>query len=755
MPTIKPLSPGKLYAEIKVEREAFKESGELEREVDPSFVRFCKSIHRRFPGLGTGARYTEEYAEAIAFLGWKLSAEEFNATVKFVTLAALLVGVLAGIGVFVFLGEALAGLTGTPELVFLYVFAPVIIVSLALTNWVQKKPLHAAKDEQVRALTYVPELMGYMIMSMKLVPNLEKSVEFAAEHGQGRVALEFKRMIWDVQLGVYNTLTEALDEMAYRWGKYSSEFKESLMMVRASVLENTEAKRNQLLDKTMDKILESVRLKMEQYARDLSQPVTVLFYVGVLLPLILIIILPVGSSFSGAPLARADILFVLYNILIPALVLWVAITIIKQRPPTYVPPPIDDRFPGLPPKGMLRVGESGMLSIALLVVAVLLLGAGASAYLHFNGLGIALPADKTRAQALQEDGLKPENWYDLEGPRHKQLLTQGYSEEKALEILVKEEKRFFSISKNDITPYNLVFGLLITLSIGAYVALHFGSVYKRRAQERIMAMESEFKDSLYILASRLGENKPVEDALRHTKDFLPKSVVAQELFGKTVDNINLLGMPLEAALFDPSYGSLKYNPSSTIRSSMKIMIDSVKLGVNVSARSMAALSRQLANTESVNRSLKILLSDITTMMNTMALFIGPIVLGITAALQRIVIITLASVNVSSEDIVTGSQPNLQTLPGIPDIGAFSGSNVSKFINPQGIQSLATPDQFLIIVALYVIELVIIMTYFTTRIEEDNELTFKLQLAKGLPIAVILFVVTVIVSNRLVAGVFSF
>ena len=98
-------------------------------------------------------------------------------------------------------------------------------------------------------------------------------------------------LIWNVQIGVYNSLSEGLDALAYQWGKYSDEFKRSLMRIRASVIENTEAKRYALLDQIMSDMLESIRNKMEQYARDLSQPSTMLFYIGVLLPLLLIIIL--------------------------------------------------------------------------------------------------------------------------------------------------------------------------------------------------------------------------------------------------------------------------------------------------------------------------------------------------------------------------------------------------------------------------------------------------------------------------------
>jgi len=180
-------------------------------------------------------------------------------------------------------------------------------------------------------------------------------------------------VVWDVQLGVYNDLSEGMDSLAYRWGAFSEEFKRSLMMIRASVIENTEAKRYALLDKTMSEILESIRQKMEQYARELSQPSITLFYVGVLLPLILIIILPVGSSFSGAALADPVIMALLYNVILPVGVFIYARKLIAQRPPTSIAPEIPEDYPGLPPKWKITIGKFPF-DLRALILLVLVFG---------------------------------------------------------------------------------------------------------------------------------------------------------------------------------------------------------------------------------------------------------------------------------------------------------------------------------------------------------------------------------------------
>ncbi|MBS3057073.1 MAG: type II secretion system F family protein [Candidatus Diapherotrites archaeon] len=744
------ISPGQLYKEIAVSKPEFEsreEREELVRRREVGYVRFCKSAYKRFPSFGKGAKFKEHYKEAIDFLGWDLKAEEFSAAIKEAMFLSLLLGIIAVMGIFFFFSRELSAFLG--EMFLFYLVVPVVLVAVIATYYVQNYPLNAAKVEEMRALTYIPEIIGYMTMSMKLSPNLEKAVEFAAEHGRGKVADDFKKILWDVQLGIYLTVSEALDELAYKWGKFSDEFKQGLMMIRASVLEDTEAKRYALLDKTMVSILDSVKEKMESYARALSQPSIVLFYIGILLPLILIIILPVGSSFSGASMARPEIMFALYNVAIPLMAFAFARNLIKSRPPTYEAPKIPDNFIGLPKKGRMRLGKKGAISIFAVVALVFIIGISASYFMHLYGAPPILEADGTAEKVLERDN-KPANWFAPGGGKETELLRSGVSAGKLSEALRAEEQKYFMRPENDVTPYNLIFGLLITISICIALNYYYSNIYKRRIQQRIMDMESEFKDSLYIIASRMGENKPVEEAFKHAKEFLPNYKISQEVFGRIVDNINLLGMPLDGAIFDSNYGALKDNPSAIIRSSMRLLVDSVGLGVNVAARTMMSLSMQLQNSEKVTKMLSLLVKDITTMMRTMSVYIAPVVLGITTSLQKVVILTLSAISVESPSFAAGSLP--ASIPGLSGFQGFTTQGLGLVMKPEAFAQMANPAQFVFIVALYVIELVFIMSYFTTRIEEDNPILAKINLAKALPIAMIVFVVSVIGANLVVGGI---
>ncbi len=755
--TPKKLSPGEIYKGIAFSDEGdFEEESGLTKKVDPAFVNFCKRLHKLSPALGKNAKFSDEQRNAVAFLGWDLKPEQFSAAAKLVTIAsivfALILVLLSFSGPVFTIFESVAG-----GLAFLYVFFVPVIVLFVTVNFVQSYPNEAAKAEQRRALTYVPEIVGYLTMSLKLVPNLEKAIEFSAKHGRGRIADELNLLLWNVQIGVYNTLAEGLDDLAYRWGKYSEELKEALMMIRSSVIEDTEAKRYAVLDKTMEFVLESTKEKMEQYARDLSQPSITLFYLGVLLPLILIIILPVGSAFTGQALARPEILILLYNIIIPVTAFLYARHTIKSRPPTYESPEISNKFPGLPGKWKISTGKRKM-DLRFLLLFVLIVGVGASFFVSSQGFPptflnpepdlnpvYLLPPDKSEAQVLQTAGLPPDQFF-RNGPVWNEIkaFNPGANDAEIQQELDRKKSEFFFQNQNDTTPYNFIFGLLITFSVLAFLFLHFSNIYKRKKQLEIIELEEEFQDSLYIIASRMGENKPIEDALKRAQTFLPNLNISKKVFAKISDNIALMGMPFETAIFDTRYGALVNVPSKIIRSGMKILVDSVGLGVNVAARTVMSLSLQLENSQKVNETLRILVSDVNSMMKSMSIFIAPAVLGITTALQKIVILTLASV--VGTDFASGNALDTagESLGGLG--GGFEG-----ILNPAVFQSLTTPLQFLLIVGFYVFELVIIMTYFTTNIEEDNDLLFKLNLAKNIPIALITFVVAVIASNILVGG----
>jgi hypothetical protein len=784
-------SPGELYKGISANSEVFEGETKIGVEKEHDFVIFCKKFARQYPGLGKGAVYSEQYKEAIQFLGWRLTAEEFMSAVKGMFVTGIVPSIIILImvyfaGFYLPIGDGIGmGLlidnVGESAYMLFFGLAIALFAGIGfLTYMIYSFPINAADDEKNRALSYVPEMVGYLIMSMKLVPNLEKAIEFSAKHGKGKVAEDFTRLIWDFQIGVYSSISEGLDMMALRWGKYSTELKESLMKIRASVMEPSESKRYQLLDKTMSEVLESVKEKMGDYARSLNQPSVMLFYIGVLLPLLLVIILPIGSAFSGAPMATTPVLVFIYCLMIPMFAFNFAKGVIKKRPATYEPPIIDDNFMGLPPKWGMRMNGT-IIDLRLICIGIVVIGLVLSFVLSIEGLppkslfpkdeqGISMvpfqliPADRQLSEVYKEKGI---DYYEkigldlyavqfnndffgggiTKGVYYNILRKQGVSEKAAEQTVFKEKLEFTSSAANDTTKYIFWSGVIFALVLAFSVGLYYKNIYKRKAQEQIIQMEDEFKESMYMIASRMGENKPVESALKQARDFLPNLLVSKRIFGKTVENIELMGLPLETAVFDPVYGAMKGIPSKLLGTAMRLLVDSVSLGVEVASRTLMSLSLQMENMDKVNKSLQEMVSDVTTTMQTMALFIAPMVLGITTALQKVVIMTLASVVTSPEASMDDIGNAASNLGG----GQFSMQSLFK-VNFDTFRTFATPLEYMLIVGIYVALIVVILTYFTSKIKEDNDLVFKLNLAKGLPVAIAVYLITTIAANLAISTI---
>jgi hypothetical protein len=737
-------TPGQLYSSISVESRDFSENdNKLSKKIENAYVLFCKNINNRFPGLGKGSKYDEKLQNSVDFLKWDLKPEEYFAAYKFTLFTGVLLTGIIILLAYSFVLPKMTALFGSSTLPLLITFGVPLGLFIYCLDYFKNYPQRKVNLEKIYALTFVPEILGYMIMSMKLVPNLEKAIEFASSHGHGKIAEDLKTLLWEVKVGIKSSVAEAIDELAYKWGDISQEFKKSLMKIRSSVIEISESKRFQILDQTMEDTLTSIKNKLEDYARSLSQPAMVMFYMGILLPLLLIIILPVGSAFSNSNLARPIYLILIYNIAIPIGCLVFARKVVRERPITYIPPKIPDNHPDIPPKNTI-VFKNFKINIFVLMIIVGTILIGSSLFLQ-NNFGL------TKHNLLVNEG------YILEDGKVSDAEFMCTTEEISLKVTnpnlkCATERDFWLRPENNTTPYYIIYGVLLAISLLISIYLYGTNIYKRRVQVKSQKMEVEFKDALYVIASRLGENKPIEEALKHTKNFLSKSLIAQDVFAKTLDNIRIMGLTLKASLFDPNYGALKNNPSRLINSAMLLVVDSVQLGVSVAAKTLMSYSMQLRNTDEVSKMLTNLISDITGTLNSMAKFIAPIILGITTALQRIVMSTLNSIASSNimqdmDGMVSGIKEGINAS-GMGNLDVSSVSGLGASIDPTNIAQFANSTTFLIIVAIYVIQIVIIIVYFTTMIEQENLILAKVRIAQTLPVATILFIMTTIFANMI-------
>lgn len=731
--------PGRLYENVEQQGKE-----PPKKRVQPLlFLRLTKSFSKIAPSFGKGAKFTEDQQEAFSFLEWDVSPEDFRAAYFGILLSGLVAALaVAGVLYFTVFNKFI-------DQTFFFAVGFLALVPIGAAYYYYfMYPKSAANREKMLALAYVPEIVNYLTMSLRLTPNLERSVEFAANHGQGKIAEELKGIIWDVQLGRVESVEEALDELAYKWGPYNDDFKQALMLIRASILEGDAKKREDLLNKANSDVLEGAREKMDLYARNLQQPTVYLYYFGILLPLLLAIILPIGSAFASIPLAKAEYLIIAYNIILPAMVFVFGASIVGSRPPTYVPPDVPANQPGLPPKGTFRMGGIlipgkivGMLLLLLLVTAGFLTDQGWTQNQLNSMLGktdpseqIIIPGTLGTIPDFLDEVSKEEVKASLP---HFTFLNKGAL---ALGPLVIIPKGTFI---GQFTIFAVIIGISLLISLWLLAEYY----ERKKVQDEIREMEIEFQDALYVLASRLGENKPIEEALRSSVQFLPKSKIGKTVFKRILENITLMGMTLDAAIFDKTFGVVKDLPSRTIRGGLQFILDAVQLGVNVAAKSLISLSMQLRNAQKTDEALRKLLSDVTTMLKTMSIFVAPIVLGVVSAMQRVIVNSLSQQQSCSGETVKNA---------IDQTGLTGFSSLTKaFCGGEVLKSTADPASFVFIMGIYVIEVVAILTYFNSQIEDTNNyLHTWVSIATALPVATILYCVVVFISTSTIGGIIA-
>jgi hypothetical protein len=686
----------------------------------PPFLRILKIGTRYFKSFGRGAKWTEPQQEAVNFLGWDITPEEFRAGEYAILFIGEFLGILALVGIVAAFQIDVTAFEPTTLLAAMAcLFAPLIGMQMFA-----RYPLSAVNKERVQAIAYVPEIVNYLTMSMRLTPNLERAVEFAASHGRGKIAEDLKSVIWSVQVGRFLSVEEALDDLAYRWGPYNEDFKHALMLIRSSVLETDRVKREQYLEKAVQDVLDGSREKMDLYARALHQPTVYLYYFGILLPLMLAIILPIGGSLTGLALSRPEYMFMIYCVVLPVGVYLFGGTILGGRPPTYVPPDIPEDFPGLPRKGIVKI-KNLSLPYKTIAWAILIAALAAGWWLDQNAVASLPEYVSTGAQRVAT----------LQNIPHVSLLCpeRGLFQGRVKVCDPAEGDLFIGLFT--------IFGLLLGSAFGLGIYL-FGKYYNRKqVQDDIRNMEVEFKDAMYVLASRLGENRPIEEAMKGAMEFLPKSRIAGEVFRRILDNIRTLAMTLEAAVFDPTYGAAARLPSEVLRSGLKILVDAVELGVGVAAKSLIGLSMQLRNSQKIDEMLKKLLSDITQMLRTMATFVAPIVLGVVSAMQRLIVTSLAGA------AGAGGAEQAQLA------GAQGFGGISSLFKAEALSASADPATFSLILGIYVLEVTAILTFFNAQIEDtNNPLHAWTSVATSLPLAALLYCAVVFATSNLITTV---
>lgn len=451
---------------------------------------------------------------------------------------------------------------------------------IGLAFFVFYYPELLTKYYRIKASSELVLSILYMIVSLRLVPNLERAIKFAAENLRGPVGKDLKRRLWDMQVGKYKNAEELLESFANKWKEENEEFYQTLDMIRTSMRERGE-KREKTLDEAINVILQGNMERMKHYASGLRNPLTILVMFGVTLPVLTIVLFPILTIFLAEEV-KPIMLVILYNIILPAAVYWLMNSTLLSLPLQF-----------------------GIVDISL----------------HPE----AHPIGKYRFKVGKKK---------VEIPLLPISIVIGL-------ILVLLGLRIASLGKEGVNLFKIGGGLLALWGIAsALIFYSFFSYYKNfEIKNEIREVERQFDDAMFQLGHLLYTGQPIEKSLERLKMSTGKLSISK-LFERILDNIRRFGYNFKRAIFDPRVGAAKFYPSYIIRNMLSIVADSVEKGIIETAKTMMAIGSYLKSVHSVEEYMKETLDETISDMSFMMNLLAPISCGIVVGLATVMVMVL-------------------------------------------------------------------------------------------------------------------
>ena len=236
---------------------------------------------------------------------------------------------------------------------------------------------------------------------------------------------------------------------------------------------------------------------------------------------------------------------------------------------------------------------------------------------------------------------------------------------------------------------------------------------------------------MFILGNRLGEGVPAEIAFSKVAE-ATQGQQTQQFFSIVNQNISQLGMSLERSIFDKKRGALIYFPSSLISTSMKILVESVKKGLQVAARSLMSISDYVKNIQKINQRLRDLLAEVVSDMKSNMTFLAPLLAGIVVGLSTMITTILTKLQI------------LQALSGSSEVGGLTslGTITSLF----DIEKMIPPYYMQLTIGLYIIEIIFILTMALVTVDSGKDpLREKSDISRFLRTGIFLYLATALLS----------
>ncbi|MBT4376003.1 hypothetical protein HOD29_01365 [archaeon] len=571
-------------------------------------------------------------------------------------------------------------------------FFLVIIFSIFLFYFINGYPERLAKKWRLKASSQMVPAILYIVVYMRHTPNLEKAIAFAAKNLQYPLALDLKKVFYNVEVGKFSTIKESLDNYLEGWRDYSTEFIEAFHLIESSLFEPDNSRRIATLEKSLQVVLDGVYEKMLKFTHNVRSPLTNVYMLGVVLPTLGLALLPLASALIG-DLINFSHVFILFNLIVPFFVFYLTDKVLMLRPGGHGESTLLEKNPLYPTyKSKKHFSRAFLIILPLLII-----------------------------------GLLPLIFQYTPLPELVGLQTDYSLAELGLGFFGEGDFFGFVVSENGLVrgPFGIG-AVFLSLFFPLGIALFFSIAYREKTKYLIKEraktkqLEAEFNNSLFQLGNRLGNGVPPELVFGKVAES-SKGLRTGDFFRRVNYNIRQMGMSVEKAIFDKNRGAIRNYPSDLIATSMKVLIESAKKGLKIAAVSLMSISEYVKNINKISVRLRDMLAEISSDMKSNMTFLAPLLSGIVVGLAVMISVILGKLEFAQAAGGAGAA-GLAGFGGVLDI-----FKASTMIPPYFLQ---------LSVGVYLVEIIFILTSTLVTVdagEDKLENTYKtgLNLKKGM------------------------
>ena len=627
-------------------------------------------------------------AKKIPKLQEAINVCHLNTTPTGVNSAAMLIPlVLIVASMFTFyIIPVLLGQTGN---LFFVLFALILGVGIFIP--LQNLPFTFANSWRMKASNQMVLSIFYIVTYMRHTSNLERAINFAADHLPAPLSLDFRKVVWNVETQKFDSIKRSLDDYLDTWREHNIEFIESINLIESSLMESSEERRLFALEKALNVMLDETYEKMLHYAHGLKGPLTTLNMLGVVLPILTLVLLPLVVSFMEG--FKWYHLFAVYNIALPIMVYYIGKKVLSTRPggsgnstvskKTSEIKSIDDL--GIKLSNKKTVFVSPLYFSLFILFVFCFIGLFPLIWHAVSPLDYGLVSDDGQLNLQQIDETTPTGDIKASFLEYRQVVVGGEKLEET------------------IGPFGLIailLSLFIPLGIGLSIAMYNRIKTKNyvKIREQSKKLELEFSSALFQLGSRIGDGIPAEIAFGKVGSQM-KDTVSGKFFALVHSNITAQGMSVQQAIFDKQKGALLQYPSDIIESSMKVLVESSKKGPLIASQALINVAEYIKQIHRVDERLQDLMGDTIASMRSQIVFLTPVISAIVVAITSLITKIMGTLSSKLGELATQDSG----LGGGTALLAMFGTGIPTY-------------QFTLVVGLYVVEIAYILTIISNGIE---------------------------------------